>query len=244
MLFIKGAILFSLISILGVGTAYAQTQRKAGQGNGKTEQEKPKFEVTVSGVTGKKAERLLKEAARRGEVSEKFAEESRKCRRLINERKLKEAETVCKAALRLADQLEAENKYGRMRAYESVGHTMLGQERYPEALEYYSRAFEFGQPELTEEDATLGRLYSNLAVTQHMLGELDKARELYRKSEQIYHYAYSTFVVTNTAEGLAEEKQLYLESLKRILRQHRIAAEDAGATSEIAEIDKLMKSLP
>jgi tetratricopeptide (TPR) repeat protein len=243
MLSIKRAMLFSLICVFGAGTASAQTRPK--QDKGKAEKGEPKFEVTVPEVaTGKKAERLLKEAERKAEISRQHTAEARKCRSLIGEQKLKEAETVCKAALQLADQLEAENKYARMRAYESVGHTMLGQERYPEALRYYSRAFDFGQLELTEEDATLGRLYSNLAVTQHMLGDLDKARELYRKAEQIYHHAYSTFVVTNTAEGLAEEKQLYLESLKRILQHHRIAAEDAGATSEIEEIDKLLKSLP
>lgn len=245
MLSIKRAILFSLISILGVGTACAQTQRRTEQDKGKTEQDKPKFEVTVSdAATGKEAERLLKEAEHRGEIRGQYAEESRKCRSLINERKLKEAETVCKAALQLADQLETQSNYERMGAYESVGHLMLGQKRYTEALEYYSRAFDFGQPQLTEEDATLGRLYGNLALAQHMLGNLDKARELYRKSERIYHHAYSTFVVTNTAEGLAEQKQSYLESLKMILRYHLTAAEAAGATSEIEEIEKLMKSLP
>jgi tetratricopeptide (TPR) repeat protein len=238
MLSIKRAIVFSLLSILGVGTACAQSRHKA-------EQDKPKFEVTVSeAATGKEAARLLKEAEHLSEIRGKFFEESRKCRSLINERKLKEAETICKAALKLADQLETQSKYERMRAYESVGHIMLGQKRYPEAFEYYSRAFAFGQPQLMEEDATLGRLYGNLALAQHMLGFLDKARELYRKSEQIYHHAYSTFVVTNTAEGMEEEKQLYLESLKIILKYHRIAAEDAGAISEIEEIEKLRKSLP
>lgn len=241
MLSIKRAMLCSLICVFGVGTACGQTRPKAE----KVEQAKPKFEVKAPEFsTGKEAERLLKDIERQREIRNKFNEEDMKCDNLINNRKMKEAETVCKAALQLAEQLEADSKYERMAAYESVGHAMLGQQRYTEALDYYSHAFDLGQTRYTQEDASLGRLYSNVAIAQHMLGNLDEARELYRKAEQIYHHAYTTFVVTNTAEGLAEQKQRYLNSLKLILKHHRIAAEDAGAASEIDEIDKLVKSLP
>jgi tetratricopeptide (TPR) repeat protein len=237
MLSLKRGILLSSFFIFGVIAACGQTRPKA-------EQDKPKFEVNVTASTGKEAERQIKEIERLAALRRKFTEEYRKCRDLTKDRNLKEAEGVCKTAVQLADQLEVDSKWERMRAYESFGHIMLGQERFQEALEYYSRALDFGLPSYTEEDAELGRLYGNLAITQHMLGNLDKARELYRKSEQIYHHAYTTFVVTNTAEGLEEQKQIYLESLKLILKRHRIAAQDAGATAEIEEIDKMLKSLP
>jgi tetratricopeptide (TPR) repeat protein len=131
-----------------------------------------------------------------------------------------------------------------MRVYESVGEALIGQERYQEALDYYSRALDLGHSRYTEEDGPLGRLYGNVAMVSHLLGDLDKARELYRKSERIYHHAYTTFVVTNTAEGLEEQKQIYLKSLKAILGFHRNAAEEAGAASEVEEIEKLLKTLP
>lgn len=237
----KTSLLFSLLFIFGLVTACAQTRPRAE----KVEEKPPKFEVKVTeAVTGKRAKQLLREAARKTELSNKYHEEDRKCDQLINDRKLKEAETVCKAALRLAEQLEPEHKYERMGAYEAVGHTMLGQQRYEEALDYYTRAFDLGQPQYTEEDASLGRLYSNLAFAHYMLGDSDKARQHFRKAEQIYHYAYTTFVVTNTAEGLEEQKQIYLNSLKTMLKYHRLTAEETGATAEIEEIDKLMKSLP
>jgi tetratricopeptide (TPR) repeat protein len=231
-------ILFSLIFIFCMGTACAQTRRAA-------KEDKPKFEVTVSGAaTGKEAERLLKEAGRQSENRGKFGEESRQCNSLMKERKLKEAETACRAALRLADQLEAESKLERMGAYEAVGHVMLGQKRYTEALEYYSRALDVGRPELSEDAGELGRLYGNLATAQHLLGELSKARELYRKSEQIYQRAYATFGEGGTDEWTAAVRAGYLKSLKLILNHHLIAAEDAGATSEVEEIEKQIKSLP
>ena len=237
MLSLKRGILFSFVLSFGAATAYGQTQRK-------TEQDKPTFEVNVSASTGKKAVRQIKEIERLAALRRTFTEEHRKCLRLLKDASAKEAETACKAAVRLADRLEADSKWERMRASESVGHAMLGQERFQEALEYYSRALDFGLPAYTEEDGELGRLYGNVAITQHMLGNLHKARDLYRKSEQIYHHAYTTFVVTNTAEGLEEQKQIYLGSLKLLLKRHRIAAEDAFATAEIEEIDKMLKSLP
>ena len=242
MMNIKTSLLFSLFFIFGLGTACGQLRPKTE----KPKHDAPKFEVEVSeAVTGKKAEQLLKEVERRNEIRDKFTEKDRKCDSLINDRKLKEAETVCKAALQLAEQLEPESKHERMSAYESVGHTMLGQKRYAEALRYYSRAFDLGQSQYTEEDASLGRLYSNLAFAHYMLGNLDKAREHFRKSEQIYHRAYTTYDASgDTAESNAMTKQSYLNSLKLMLKYHRMTAEETGATSEIEEIDKLMKNLP
>lgn len=132
-----------------------------------------------------------------------------------------------------------------MGASEAIGHVMFGQNRYPEALEYYSRALDLGQTQYTEEDASLGRLYGNLAIARHRLGNLDKALELYRKSTRIYHRAYTDYDDSgDTAESNAMVKQNYLNSLKMLLEQHRIAAEDGGATSEIKEIERLQKSLP
>ena len=238
---IKPNLLLSLIFIFGLGPASGQTRPQAE----KAEPAAPKFEVKAEALTGKKAERILKEAKRREEIGVKFTAEDRKCKGLIRNQMLKEAEPTCKAALQLALQLEADSRYQRMGASEAVGHVMFGQSRYPEALEYYSRALDFGLPELTEEDATLGRLYGNLAIAQHRLGNLDKALALYRKSTQIYHRAYTDYDDSgDTVESNTMVKQHYLNSLKMLLEQRRIAAEDAGATSEIKEIEKLQKSLP
>jgi tetratricopeptide (TPR) repeat protein len=72
----------------------------------------------------------------------------------------------------------------------TVGHTLLGQGRYAEALEHYTRALDLGQPTLSENNAELGQLYGNVAAAQHMLGNLDKALKSYRKAEQILPRLY------------------------------------------------------
>jgi tetratricopeptide (TPR) repeat protein len=244
MLSIKRAMLFSLICIFAVGTACAQTRPK--QDKSKAEKGEPKFEVTVPEVaTGKEAERLLKEAERSAEISRKYTAESLKCRDLIRDGKLVEAETVCKAVLQMVDQLEAPDELGRIGAHESVGEVMAGQQRYREALDYYSRALDLGQhSDLTETDAELAQLYGNVAMTNHLLGDLDKALELYRKAEKIYRAAYAHFAEGANDEWAVRTRQSYQKRLKQLMGFHLEAAEEAGATSEAEELKEQLRSLP
>lgn len=240
---IRRAILLSAVLAFGLATGSAQTQRKAEQQKPKPDE--PKFEVTVTAGTGKEGARLLREAARRDAINRKFFDESRKCDELLKARMLQAAETVCKSAVKLAEQLEAHSRLERSGAYEAVGQVMLAQQRYPEALDYYTRALDAGGPVLTETSAELARLHGNLAMTNHLLGELGKARELYRKSVKIYQAAYDEFGKDDhDDEWVQRMRQGYLKSLKMILEFHRAAAEEAGAAAEVEEIEKQLKSLP
>jgi tetratricopeptide (TPR) repeat protein len=238
----RRVILLFLIFALGTVTALAQTRRKARQTKPKPGE--PKFEVNVTAGTGKEGERLLKESARRDAIRSKFFEERGKCRDLLKAGMLQGAETVCKSAVKLAEQLEAHSKLERSGAYEAVGHVMLGQQRYEEALEYYSRALESVEPRLTDTSAELAQLYGNLAMTNHVLGRLDKALELYRKAGKIYRAAYDDFGKDDKDEWVRNVRQSYLNSLKTLLGYHRNAAEEAGAASEVEEVEKLLNSLP
>lgn len=224
-------------------TAGAQTRRKARQT--KPKPDGPKFEVSVTAGTGKEGERLLRESARRDAIRGKFFEEEGKCRDLLKARMLQGAETVCKAAVKLAEQLEAHSRLERSGAYEAVGHVMLARQRYEEALDYYTRALTAFGPALNETSAESARLYGNLAMANHLLGRLDKALELYRKSGKIYKAAYDDFGKDDRGdEWVQNMRQSYLNSLKTLLGFHRAAAEDAGAASEAEEVEKLLNSLP
>jgi len=235
-------LLFSILALCIV-TAGAQTRRQARQTKPKPDE--PKFEVTVTAGTGKEGKRLLRESARRAAVRSKFFEETGKCRELLKARMLQGAETVCKSAVKLAEQLEAHSRLERSGAYEAVGHVMLGQQRHEEALDYYTRALTAVEPTLNETSAELAQLYGNLAMTNHLLGRLDKALELYRKSGKIYKAAYDDFGKDDRGdEWVQNMRQSYLNSLKTLLGFHRAAAAEAGAASEIEEVEKLLNSLP
>ena len=240
---IQRAILLSSVLLFGLTTASAQTRPKREQE--KPKQDEPKFEVTVTGATGKEGARLLRESARRDAIRGKYFEERRKCSELLKAHMLQGAETICKSAVKLAEQLEENSKLERSSSYEAVGHVMLGQQRYQEALEYYSRSLDAGQPVLKETDAELARLYGNLAMTHHLLSDLDKALELYRKAGKMYQAAYDEFGKDDRSdEWVQHMRQSYLKSLKTLLGFHRKAADDAGAASEVEEVEKLLNSLP
>lgn len=121
---------------------------------------------------------------------------------------------------------------------------MMGQKRYREALNNYNLALDVVRTRLTEEDAELAQLYGGMALAHHLLGDLIKARELYLKAEKIYRAAYVNMGGEDADEETEHIRRSYIQALKRLLEYHLMAAEEAGATSEVEEIKNRMKSLP
>ncbi|MBZ5579771.1 MAG: TonB family protein [Acidobacteriia bacterium] len=170
-------------------------------------------------------------------VSDRYFKLEDKCRGLLQASKWEDAEQACRDALPLAQQLGDHQGLTKMGAYEHVGYALLGQQRYGDALEYYSRAFEFAQSSLKETDAELGYAYRNLAMANHGLRNLDKARELYRKAEAILQLAHENI-------DSADLKQRYETALKEILKYHLLAAEEAGDSAEVQDIKKRLETKP
>jgi tetratricopeptide (TPR) repeat protein len=181
-----------------------------------------------------------KEFLRAQRVRKSYYAQKGKCRGLMKSRRWKEAEVVCTNALSTAKQFGDDGNDKDLvlsDAYSLSGHVMMAQKRYREALGYYQHALDAVSARLTETDGELGELYGNIAVAHHGLGDLDKARELYRKSEGIYRLAIADI------DDEQFERQ-YRNSLKEILGFRRLAAEQAGATSEVEEIKKQLENLP
>ena len=170
-------------------------------------------------------------------ANEQYFKADDKCRGLLKANKWAEAEQVCRAAVPLAQQLGGHQGLTKMGAYEHVGYALLAQQRYGEALEYYSRAFEFAQSSLKETDAELGYAYRNLAMANHGLRNLDQARELYRKAEATLQLAHENI-------ESADLKQRYETALNEILKYHLLAAEEAGDSAEVQAIKKRLEAKP
>jgi hypothetical protein len=83
---------------------------------------------------------------------------------------------------------------------------------------------------------SLGWAYRNLALANHGLGNVDKARELYGKAEGTLQLAYDSI-------GMDALKQRYQQGLKEILNYHAIAAEQAGAAAEAQELRKRLAAM-
>lgn len=180
---------------------------------------------------------------RQEDLARQYFKEDDNCRNLVGEQKWREAEESCKVIVRIADQFSGRS-LEKMGAYELFGYVLRGQKRYQEALEYFNRALDAVKLNLTEKNAELGHIYGDIAITHHLMRDLDKARELYRRAERIYQIAHAEMGRGDPDEESEKLRQNYMKSLKRLLEYHLIAAQDAGATSEVEEIRKLISSLP
>lgn len=184
------------------------------------------------------------EHIRQEQLADQYFNEKRKCSDLAKDQKWREAEAVCRAAVQTSDRLSEDRSLEKMGANEFLGHVLVGQKRYPEAIGYYKRALDVVGSKLTEEDAELGRLYGHLAIAHHLNRDLDKARELYKKAEKIYQLAHASIGDGESDEWVDRMKQQYMKSLRKLLEYHLVAAEDAGAVSEVEEIRDRLKNFP
>jgi len=172
-----------------------------------------------------------------------FAQEG-KCRGLLRDGRWKEAEASCRESVRLAELFADHRELEKKAAYASVGHALMGQGSYREAIKLYSRAVEVARPRLDDGDAELGDMFFNIALAHHALRDLDAAREWYRKAEGTYRAAHSGVNEAELTEEGAEMKRGYLKALKRVFEHHLRAAEEAGADAEVKDIRKQMAELP
>jgi TonB family protein len=176
--------------------------------------------------------------------AEQYFKQADKCRRLVRSENWNEAESVCKGAVELAEMFGNGRELEKMGAYELAGHVMRGRKSYREALDYYSRARAVVRSRLDDKDAELGRLYGDMAITHHLLRDLDKARELYRQAERVLQAAYDKMGREPVDEEIQDIRRGYIKSLRKLLEYHLLAAEDAGVSSELQEIKNLIKNLP
>ncbi|HKZ78864.1 MAG TPA: TonB family protein [Pyrinomonadaceae bacterium] len=184
------------------------------------------------------------EYERQEQLAKQYFQGRDKCRNLTKGEDWNEAEKVCSAVVEIADQLSDDRSLEKMGANESLGHVLVRQKRYSEAIGHYNRALNAVGTTLTERDAELGRLYGDLAIAHHLMRDLDKAREFYKKAEKIFQLAYVSIGDGDSDEFVEIMKQDYMKALRNLLDYHLRAAQDAGAISEAEEIRKLMKSLP
>lgn len=205
---------------------------------------KPVSFITVVDVPfppGVLSKEQKQELERQQQLANTYFAEDKKCRELFKAEKLKEAESACGVAVTISDQLSSDRALEKMRANEIQGHVLLRQKRYLEAIDYYNRAMKAVSAALTENDAELGRLFGDLAIAHHLKRDLDKARVLYKKAEQIYQNAYARFSEDQSDEWAQTISKDYLKSLKTLLQYHLSAAQDAGAEAEAAQVNQLMK---
>jgi Periplasmic protein TonB, links inner and outer membranes len=178
------------------------------------------------------------------EISQRFFEKEGQCRDLLRGGKLQEAEAICGAAVQIGEQLDMSRSLEKMSAHELMGHLYMRQQRHRDGLKSYLIALTFARLTLEDKNAEVGQLYSYVAMAHHALDHLDQAREFYRKAEASLQLAYVAMACDHCDEAVDQIRQDYMRSLKRILDLHLVAAQQAGASSEVEELNQLKQSLP
>lgn len=185
------------------------------------------------------------EYERDAEISRQYFKEAGKCRALAESESWDEAVNVCGSAARLAEQFGGGRELEKMGAFQDYGRALMWQGRYVEATEQYKRALDAVAPVIKETDAELASIYGNLAFSYHVRRQYLVAFEYYRKAEKTYMLAHAN-IGKDDPDGDAELRfqERYLKALVSLIELHRMAAEEAGAADELADIERLMKSLP
>lgn len=176
-----------------------------------------------------------KEYAAREAQNRNYILEEDKCRNLLQRREWKQAEEVCRAAVTLANRLSDEQGLTKMGAYENVGHAFLAQQRYTEALEWYSQALSLAQVSLKETDAELAYAYRNLGMANHGLRNLSRSLQLYKKAEVTLRRARENIQSPDL-------KLPYESALTEIEQYHLLAAQEAGDAAEIQDIKRRLEA--
>jgi TonB family protein len=174
---------------------------------------------------------------RQQEIARQYFEEEHKCRGLLKEQRYEEAAASCKSAVKIADRLPEHRALEKSGAYEHVGYSLLNLKQFPEALESFTRSYEIGKTVLKESDAETGYAYVNLGMVNHLLGNIDKARDFYDRAEKILRQAYKDI-------ELEDARQEYVRVLTRVLQYRLVIAENSGDAKEIEEIKKRMAKIP
>jgi len=171
------------------------------------------------------------------ETARQFFDEEDKCRALLKGQKYSEAEVSCIATVKIADRLPPHRGLEKSGAYALVGQAMLGLRRFQDALEYFTQSYEIGKTVLKETDAETGYAYINLGLANHLLGNLDKARDYYDRAENILRQAYKVI-------EMEDARQSYLRAIKSVLQYRLDIAERSGDPKEVGEIKKRMAKVP
>lgn len=167
-------------------------------------------------------------------VRNKFFPVENECRSLVNKGQYSAAETKCREAVEISNQLPKEVVLERSGARSLLANSIFLQKRFEESIPIYEEALKLDLSYRKEDDADLASDYWNLGRARAMTGQLDRA-------DGLYATAVSTFEAA--LHGLPEMKENYTGRLKRCLNEYAQVKEAEGKNDNAAELRKKANSL-
>lgn len=170
------------------------------------------------------------------EIARKYYAQSDRCRALMKERKWSEADSVCKIAVSIAEQLPATRAMEKYSAYKAMSYTAIYQKQNQAAIEYSDKALAVAKNEIDDTDSETGEIYFLLGAANHNLWNLERASEFFAKAEETYRKA---FVKIDDDEI----RQPFPQMIENILRAHLVTAEELGDKNKTAAVKKRLAEL-
>lgn len=167
-------------------------------------------------------------------VRNKFFPVENECRSLVNKGQYSAAETKCREAVEISNQLPKEVVLERSGARSLLANSVFLQKRFEESVPIYEEALKLDLGYRKQDDADLASDYWNLGRAYAMTGQLGKA-------DGLYATAVSTFEAA--IHSLPEMKENYTGRLKRSLNEYAQLKEAEGQSDRAAELRKKADSL-
>lgn len=155
------------------------------------------------------------------EAADSYFRQEDKCRDLVRSKQYGEAESTCRTAVELVEKLPTGRQNERRLAYQFLGHSLLFQEKFSDALVPYRKELTIAQISLRQYEAELGYAYHDVALALFATGDLQQSRADYeiaiRTLEQARNHVDSPFL-----------KNEYSDTMKTVLQEYAVVLRRAG----------------
>jgi len=169
-------------------------------------------------------------AQNEGAMLNEYLEKMAACRDAYRVRHYFEAESLCEAALKLADQLLPQRKLERMTAHAMYGQILIAEHKLPEALVQTQQELSIAETFMKSDDPDLGYAYYHEAIALHMNAKVQSALVHYKEAEEILRQA---------VEHAADEslKNQYAATLGQVVKAHAALLRQTGHAAAAAELE-------
>lgn len=132
-----------------------------------------------------------------------------------------EAESSCRTAVDLVEKLPADRQNERRLAYGLLGHSLLFQKKFSDAMIPYQKELTIARASLRPYEAELGYAYHDIALALFATGDLQQSRSNYES-------AVSTLVQARDHIDSAFLKNEYSGTMKSVLQEYAALLRQSG----------------
>jgi TonB family protein len=155
------------------------------------------------------------------EAAASYFKQEDKCRELVHAKQYGDAESSCRTAVELMEKLSADRQNERRLAYQFLGHSLLFQKKFSDALVPYQKELTIAQASLQPYEAELGYAYHDVALALFATGDLQQSRSDYETAvstlEQARDHIESSFL-----------KNEYSGTMKAVLQEYAVLLRKSG----------------